>query len=199
MKRISILVVSLLSLAVATSASAASLVYIGALNGAQESPSVTTTGVGDVMVTIDTVALTMQIETTFSALTSGTTVAHIHCCFVPGGPSNVIPATAVPSLPGFPTGVTSGSYNMTFDLTDAGTYNPDFVAANGGTVDSARAALLAGLSNHDAYFNIHTDQNPAGEIRDFLIQCPPRVPEPGLLGLLGLAGAGLLVRRRALV
>ena len=197
MKRIASLVACVVSLAVGSSASAASLVYIGTLNGAQESPSVTTTGVGDVMVTIDTAALTMRVETTFSGLTSGTTAAHIHCCFVPGGPANVMVATGVPSFPDFPMGVTSGSYDKTFDLTDAATYNPDFVTNNGGTVDSARAALLDGLSRHDAYFNIHTSANPTGEIRDFLVQCPPsHVPEPGLLGLLGTAGAGLLLRRR---
>src|SRR5215470_1005476 len=144
MKRISVLVVSLFAFAVASSASAASLVYIGGLNGAQESPSVTTTGVGDVMVTIDTVALTMEVAATWNSLSAGTTVAHIHCCSIPGGPANVIPATALPSLPGFPTGVTSGSYDMTFDLTDAATYNPDFITNSGGTVDSARMELLSG-------------------------------------------------------
>lgn len=197
MKRISTLLVCLLSLAVAASASAATLTYVSALNGAQESPSVTTTGVGDVTVTIDTIAMTMEIATTWSALSAGTTVAHIHCCFVPGGPSTVIPATSVPSLPGFPTGVTSGSYDMTLDLNSAATYNPDFITNSGGTVDDARTALLAGLQNHDAYFNIHTSANPTGEISGFLVQCPPNhVPEPGLAGLLGLAGAGMLLRRR---
>jgi hypothetical protein len=197
MKRIACLAVCVFFLAAATGASAAELQYVGALNGAQESPSVTTTGVGDVMVTIDTVALTMLVETTFTGLMSGTTAAHIHCCFVPGGPSNVGVATAVPTFPGFPLGVTEGNYVMSFDLNDAATYNPDFVTANGGTVSGAMTALLNGLADKNAYFNIHTEQNPTGEIRDFLVPCNPQpIPEPGL-ALLAFIASGLVLTRRA--
>ena len=196
MRRIAVLAICLLSLGSATAVSANTLQYVGALNGAQESPSITTTGVGDVMVTVDTVAMTMLVETTFSAMSSGTTAAHIHCCFVPGGPSSVGVATTVPSFPGFPLGVTFGNYAMSFDLTDAATYNPAFVTANGGTVSGAMTALLDGLANKDAYFNIHTMQNPTGEIRDFLVPCnPPPVPEPGLAFLALVAGGLTLLRR----
>ena len=73
------------------------------------------------------------------------------------------------------------------------------MTSHGGTVDSARDALLAGLASHDAYFNIHTSANPTGEIRDFLVFCPPPVvPEPGLALLLGLAAGGIALRRAAI-
>ena len=193
-----VLLAACAALFASTSAKGTSLTYMGALNGAQESPSVTTAGTGDVTLTIDDVADTLRLQTNWINLTSGTTVAHVHCCVVPGGAANAIPATATPTLPGFPTGVTSGSYDQTFSLTDASTYNPDFVAANGGTVEGARTALLNGLAQDEAYFNIHTEQNPAGEIRDFLIQCNTPVPEPHVLALLAAAAGAVFLRRKAL-
>ena len=72
-------------------------------------------------------------------------------------------------VPGFPLGVTAGTYTRTFDMTDPASYNPAFVTANGGTT-GAEAALLAGLQAGQAYLNIHTTMFPGGEIRGFLQQ-----------------------------
>ena len=66
-----------------------------------------------------------------------------------------------PTFSGFPLGVTSGSFMQTFDMTQASSYNPAFVTANGGTVAGAEAALLAGLHAGTAYLNIHTSMVPA--------------------------------------
>jgi len=68
---------------------------------------------------------------------------------------------------------------MTLSLLSAGTYNPAFVTAQGG-IPSAAAALINGITTGLTYLNIHTVNNPGGEIRGFLI------PEPQSLALLGI-------------
>ncbi|MGH6784039.1 MAG: CHRD domain-containing protein [Sphingomicrobium sp.] len=164
----------------------------GIFSGLNESPPNASPGTGFVTVLIDTIAHLMTIHAEFSGLLGNTTAAHIHCCTVPG--SNAGVATTVPSFAGFPLGVTSGTFNSVLDLTAASTYNPAFVAGlGGGTIAGAEAALLAGLFSNRAYFNIHTNQFPGGEIRANL-----RAPEPSTLVLLGVAAlaAGALRRRR---
>lgn len=168
------------------------LVFTTTMTGSQEVPPTGSPGIGSALVTIDTVTNLMTVNVSFAGLLSPTTIAHIHCCAGIGG--TAIPATTVPSFPGFPTGVTTGTYLQTFDLTLASSYNPAFIAANGGTVASAQAAFIAGLLNGQAYFNIHTMQFPGGEIRGQL----QAIPEPATLllltsGVIGVAGA---VRKR---
>ena len=112
----------------------------------------------------------MTVNVVFSDLTAGTTASHIHCCAVP--PTNAGVATTVPTFPGFPTGVTAGTYSHTLDMTNPASYNPAFVTTHGGTVTSAEAALLAGIVAGQAYLNIHTTTHPGGEIRGVLLQAP---------------------------
>jgi hypothetical protein len=133
----------------------------------------------------------------FTDLLAGTTASHIHCCTDP--PGNVGVATAVPTFPDFPLGVTSGFYNRVFDLTLASSFNPAFITANGGTPALAEAVLAAGLSQGRAYLNIHSTMFPGGEIRGFLTQVDGDgtgvVPEPATLLLVG-SGIGALVAAR---
>jgi hypothetical protein len=169
--------------------------FIAHLDGPSEFPPVASPGIGSALVVFDPVANMLFVSVEFSGLVGPTTVAHIHCCV---SPSAAVPtagvATTTPSFPGFPAGVTSGTYAMFFDTTLASTYRAGFITANGGTPAGAEAALFAGLLAGEAYFNIHTSLNPGGEIRGFL----QAVPEPGTFGLLalGVAALGIAVKRR---
>jgi hypothetical protein len=171
-----------------TAASAGVITYSAVL-GNFESPPTGSPGTGFASVTVDSVLNTMLVNVTFSGLTSGDTASHIHCCVAQGGNAGV--ATTTPTFTGFPSGVTSGTYSHLFDLTLASSYNPAFVTAEGGTVAGAEAALLAGLAANQTYLNIHTTNNPGGEIRGFLA-----APEPSTFLLAGVVLAGFLIRRR---
>ncbi len=52
-------------------------------------------------------------------------------------------------------------------MTIASSYNPAFISANGGTVATAFTALQTALADKKAYFDIHTNIFPGGEIRAF--------------------------------
>ncbi|WP_293405838.1 CHRD domain-containing protein [Phenylobacterium sp.] len=169
----------------------AATVYKATLLGANENPPVASPGGGVAFLTIDGDLLT--VSTTFSNLIGDVAAAHVHCCAP--APANVGVATQIPSFPGFPTGVTSGTYNQGFDLGALGTYNPAFVTANGGTAQGARTALLTALNGGQAYFNVHTSFAPGGEIRgQFAL-----IPEPASWALMiagfGIAGAAIRWRR----
>ena len=150
------------------------------------------TGSGSVSVVYDDVAHSLAITADWSGLSGGTTVAHIHCCVATPGTGTVGVAVTPGTLPGFPTGVTAGSYSVLLDLTLASTYTTAFLnGAGGGTTPGAEAALIAGLQAGTAYFNVHSSTFTGGEIRGF----PALVPEPSLASLLLAATLGLAARR----
>jgi hypothetical protein len=175
----------------ATIANADIIVFSGNFSGAQEFPPTGSPGTGLVTVTVDDVLNTMTVDAAWANLLAPTTVAHIHCCAPLGANAGV--ATSVPTFPGFPAGVQSETYNATFDMTLASSFNPAFVTAQGGTTASAFNALINGMLTSNAYFNIHTTQFPGGEIR---AQLSP-VPEPSTWAMLlfGFAAVGLTFRR----
>lgn len=168
---------------IAANANATTLWFTTSLSGPNEFPANASPGTGSADVFFDTVALTMRVRSSFSGLTGTTTAAHIHCCI---DPLAVVPtagvATTTPSFPAFPLGVTFGSFDQTYDMTDAASYRAGFITANGGTVPTARDVLLAGLLDGHAYFNIHTSTFGSGEIRGFLT----KVPEPASIAIFGV-------------
>lgn len=131
-------------------------------------------GIGSGLVTVDLDLATMRLEVEFSGLTGTVSASHIHCCTAAPFTGNAGVATPVPTFPGFPSGVTAGSYDMTFDMSAASSFNPSYVTSNGGTTGDAFAALLAGFDGGNAYLNIHTSTFGSGEIRGYL----RRIPEP---------------------
>src|SRR5690348_6041453 len=99
----------------------ATITLAGPMSGANENPVVPSPATGFATVTLDTVTQLIQISLNFNNLTSNTVAAHIHCCIAPPGNAGV--ATVVPAFPGFPLGVTSGTYSGTLDLTQSSSYN----------------------------------------------------------------------------
>ena len=172
--------------------------FMADLNGASESPPNASPGTGFALVTLDSIGNTMDVSVTFSGLLAGNTAAHIHGNTAMPGVGTAGVATTVPTFTGFPTGVTSGTYDHTFDMTLASSYNPSFITSHGGTPASAEAALFTGIMDGTAYLNIHSRTFPGGEIRGFF-RPTPSVPEPGTLSLLsgiGVCATVFALRRR---
>ncbi len=151
----------------AAPASATVIQYTADLSGSHATPRNTSPGTGTVVVTIDDAAHTMRIVVTFQDLLGASDAAHIHGPTATPGSGSALAMTPTPSLPGFPLGVTSGSCDVTLDLTAAASYNPDFITVAGGTVAAAEAVLEQSLADGTALFNLHTTLYATGEITGF--------------------------------
>ena len=124
--------------------------------GSQESPSNSSTGVGNLTGSYNDATNTLSFNVVFTGLTSPTTAAHFHAPAAPG--TN---APVVVTFVGFPTSVTTGSYSNSYVLTA-----------------TQETQLYSGLW----YVNIHTTASPGGEIRGQLkegtlpFNCNPPAP-----------------------
>jgi hypothetical protein len=175
--------------------------FLGFIDGAQENPPVPTTGTGTGTAFYNPNTQELTVDVSFSDLVGNTNNAHIHCCATDLSTNAGVAIHFVPN--GFPLGVTSGSFSHTYDLSLASSFDAGFLAASGGTAESARNRLLNAMrvgvataplpgDSSIAYFNIHSTFRPGGEIRGNIV---PTIPEPAS-ALLLLSGLAMVARTR---
>ena len=173
-------------------------IYYGTLLGSNEFPANSSPGTGKFIVTIDAAANTMRVQVTYSGLVaqtaagapSGTTASHIHASAAHPPLSlinNTGVATTTPTFTGFPqgVGVLAGTYDHTFNMTLATSFNAAYITANGGTPAAAFTALKTQIAEGRAYLNVHSTAFGGGEIRGYLLPCPTinvSIPDAFALG-----------------
>jgi hypothetical protein len=151
----------------ATAAHTAPITYVTAMSGANESPPNASPGTGTATLIVDTTSHQWTMHVDFTGLLGNTSAAHTHAPTTVAGTGTAGVATTTPYFAGFPIGVTSGTYDNTFDMTQASSFNASFITANGGTTASAEIALANAIAAGKAYLNIHSSVVPSGEIRGF--------------------------------
>lgn len=149
-------------------------VYTATLSGSAEAPPNNSPGTGTCTVTVDLDLVTMRVQVDFSGTLGNISACHIHglTALPMTGTASVM--TPTPSFPSFPHGGTSGSYDRTFDMSLASSYNASFVTASG-SVSAAFGRIIQSLDESRAYLNVHSSMFPGGEIRGFLVAVPPCV------------------------
>jgi hypothetical protein len=181
---------ALAAAALFSAASAHAATYSTTLSGANETMPNTTTATGAGTLTLSTNMNFVGVNLSWAGLVAPASGAHLHCCAFQGANGPIAIDFAPPP-------VTTGGVSLFYDLTQAATYRPAFVTANGGTAAGARTAFLNGLTSGRAYYNVHNATFPGGQIRGQLALTA--VPEPAswalMIGGFGLVGSALRQRR----
>ncbi len=141
-----------LALVLATQASAQVVTLTTTMNGGEETPVINTGMVGTAEVSVDVANREVAVTLTVFNVPTATTAGHIHV-----GPAGI----AGPVVLNFPPAVVgrTGDFAMTFRLGER-----DFVARPAQGINTLDDMLQA-IVNGNSYVNIHTTQNPGGEIR----------------------------------
>ena len=191
MKRISaLLAAGLLLMAVPAAVLAADEVFKADLSGDAQVPPVDVAGTGDATVTIADDESSESWDVSYSGLTGDAAAGHIHF-----GASDAAGPVMIPFATVTNTGST-GSFA-----------SADYAGGDGLPADWD--GVLAAIRDGDAYVNIHTAANQAGEVRGQLAASasPPAtdtiadatMPSPsapiGLLLAIGVLGLAVGVRR----
>ena len=191
--RVAVALVVLTLVGFAGTANAAVITWSATLDASQENPSNASTATGFGTVTLDDTTNVLSLNLTWAGLTGPGVQSHIHCCTPPPGNVGIAVDLWLAANPQ----PASGSFSSVFDLDLQNPFRAAFVAANGGTVNGAMAALAAAMTAGNAYFNIHTATFPGGEIRGNISRV--QAPESATLLLLsvgvGALGGGRLRRR----
>jgi hypothetical protein len=143
------------------------------LNGSNVQPPnlslATTTGIVQIDIALKTMNILININET--SLSSNKTAVHIHSATaIPytgnsaaATPNFISPPYSYPNVSSLLLG-----WSIFLDMTNVNNYSAGFVTANGGTTNSAFVALYTAMINGKSYFDIHTANYAAGEIRGFL-------------------------------
>jgi hypothetical protein len=160
-------------LALSVLARADTITFTATLSGSQEVPPVNVPGFGSAVLVLDDVTGVAVIAVSYTNLSSGITMGHIHGPAPAGVNAGIIQGFTSQLVLGSTTG---GFSNFTFPV-------------------ALTAAQITALKNGLVYVNLHTSAFPGGELRGQLTI----VPEPGTFLLLGaglVSVAGALRKRR---
>ena len=128
------------------------------LSASQESKPTGSAATGHGLANLADDGHNLSVILDWKGLSANAAAGHIHCCSATGVDSGV-------AIMLEPAATKSGRMSIVTDLDLDASYVPAFLAANGGTAATAKAALLTAMKDGMAYFNIHTANHPNGEIR----------------------------------
>jgi hypothetical protein len=144
--------------------------FVTFLTGYEEVPPTSTTGKGNVTITISPDGTSISYELSYSGMSSTVTQAHIHFGERPvNGGIMVFLCDNLGTAPaGVPACPASGTVSGTIQASDVNPpLDPEPVTAQGIAAGDL-AGVVAAIKHGDAYANVHSTDFPSGEIRGWL-------------------------------